>query len=365
MKTTILSKTLIVLLLMPTLIIASVNPNKAAKHKKEKTIKKSFNVNSDAKFGITNRYGNINIVTWNENRIEAEVIITVEGSNEDKVNKRLDQLDVAIQSAPHKVTLITAFEGNSYDRSWWNSKTRGNVKIEVNYIVKIPITNSVRLTNDYGSINIGKLEGDADIRCDYGKITTKELMGKNNNLSFDYSQGCYFEYIGGGEIDADYSEFTVAKAKNIDLSADYTQSKFEVVEDLSYECDYGSLSAEKANNVTGNGDYLTVVLGDIYKNVSIEADYGSIKIGKMSANAGNITINSDYTGITIGYDSAYQFNFEMNLEYASLSGDDGLEFNKRREESGEKYYSGYNGSSNSGNRIKINTEYGSVKLNRK
>ncbi|WP_250432341.1 hypothetical protein [Hanstruepera flava] len=363
MKTTILSKTLIVLLLMPTLIIASVNPNKVAKHKKEKTITKSFNVNSYAELKVDNSYGNLNIVTWNENRIDIEVTITVEGSNEDKVIKKLDEITVDFDASSNQVYAKTIFNKNK-SKSWWNWGSNGNSKMSVNYVIKMPITNSVKLDNDYGSINLDRLEGKASISCDYGKITTKELMSTDNSLNFDYSQGCYFEYIGGGTIDADYSGFTVAKAKNIRLSADYTQSKFEIAEDITYDCDYGSLTAEKANNVTGNGDYLTVVLGDIYKNVTIDADYGSIKIKRMTANAGNITINSDYVGIHIGYDSAYKFNFEMNLEYASLSGKDDLEFNKSREESGEKYYAGYYGSNNSGNLIKINSDYGSVKLNR-
>lgn len=363
MKATILSKALIILLLMPTLILASVNPNDTAKHKKEKTIKKSFNVNSNAELKVDNSYGNLNIVTWNENRIEIEVTITVEGGNEEKVIKKLDEITVDFEANSNRVSAETIFNKNK-SKSWWNWGSNGNSKMSVDYVIKMPISNSVKLDNDYGSINLDKLEGSASISCDYGKITTKELMSTNNSLNFDYSQGCYFEYIGGGEIDADYSGFTVAKAKNIDLNADYTQSKFEVVEDLTYECDYGSLSAEKANNVTGNGDYLSVVLGDIYKNVTIEADYGSIKIKNMTANAGNVTINSDYVGITIGYDSDYKFNFEMNLEYASLNGKDGLEFTKSREESGDKYYLGYYGSSSSGNLIKINSDYGSVKLNR-
>ncbi|WP_191859773.1 hypothetical protein [Hanstruepera ponticola] len=363
MKTTILSKTLFLLLLIPTVILASTNPNSVAKHKKEKTIKKSFNVNANAELKIDNSYGNLDIVTWNENRIEVEVTITVEGSNEDKVLKKLDEITVDFESSSNMVSAKTIFNKNK-SKSWWNWNSGNNSSMSVNYVIKMPMTNSVDLDNDYGSIHLDKLEGRAKISCDYGKITTKELMGTNNVLNFDYTQNCYFEFINGGTIDADYSGFTVAKAKNITLSADYTKSVFEIAEDITYDCDYGSLKADKANSVTGNGDYLTVVLGDIYKNVTIDADYGSIKIKRMTANAGNITINSDYVGINIGYDSGYNFNFDINLDYASLRDADGFEFNKRREESSGKYYSGYHGSQNSGNLVKINSDYGSVTFNK-
>ena len=363
MRTTILFKITLILLLMPTLIFASINPNDTAKHKKEKTIKKSFNVNANAELKVDNSYGNLDIITWNENRIEIEVTITVEGGNEEKVMKKLDEITVDFDSSSNMVSAKTIFNKNK-SKSWWNWSNGSNSKMSINYVIKMPMTNSVNLENDYGSINLDKIEGRAVISCDYGKITTKELMGKNNILTFDYSSNCYFEFINGGSIEADYSGFTVAKAKNITLDADYTKSNFEVAEDITYDCDYGSLSADRANNITGDGDYLTVVLGDIYKNVTIEADYGSIKIKNMTANAGNVTINSDYVGINIGYDSAYSFNFDINLDYASLRDEEGFQFNKKRTESGSKYYSGYYGSSNSGNLIKINSDYGSVTFNK-
>lgn len=363
MRTTIQSRILIFLLLIPFGTFALSNPITEDKHKKEKIIKKSFEVNANAELQVDNSYGNLDIVTWNQNRIEFEITISVEGSNEDKVNKKLDEITVDFESSQNLVAAQTIFNKNK-SKSWWNWNSGSKSKMSIHYVIKMPMSNSVKLDNDYGSINLDKLEGRAEISCDYGKITTKELLGDNNSINFDYSNNCYFEFINNGTIDADYSGFTVAKAKNITLSADYTQSKFEVVEDITYDCDYGSLSADKANNVLGDGDYLTVVLGDIYKDVRIEADYGSIKIKRMTANAGNITINSDYVGINIGYVSNYNFNFDLNLDYASLRNSSGFEFNKKREESGSNYYLGYYGSDNSGNLIKINSDYGSVTFNK-
>tara|TARA_R110002111_G_scaffold613_2_gene4970 strand:+ start:491 stop:1588 length:1098 start_codon:yes stop_codon:yes gene_type:complete len=360
MKTTILYKACFLLLMMPTLIMASNCDPIKAKHSKEKIIKKSFNVNADATFNITNRYGNINVVTWNENRIEIEVTIKVEGNNEDKVNKKLEQLDVAFQSAPHKVTAITVINGNSWSTSWWNKKTSNKVKMEINYVVKMPITNNVELSNDYGSITLDKLEGNAYIHSDYGKITTKELMGDTNVLQFDYSNNCYFEYIESGKITADYSEFTVAKVKNLELKADYTKSIIEVAENVNYNCDYGSLKIDDINNLDGKSDYLTLRLGSVYKNVKTRANYGSIKIDRIASKANNLDINAEFTGITIGYDAAYNFNFNIDIDFASLRGSDGFNFTNKEIGHTGKQYSGYYGSKNSKNLVLIKSEYGSI-----
>ncbi|OIQ30260.1 MAG: hypothetical protein BM564_02480 [Bacteroidetes bacterium MedPE-SWsnd-G2] len=357
MRTQILYKLLCVALLIPALSLG--NNVKKGKHSLEKTITKEYKVSPNAQLKVDNSYGNINVVTWTENRVVIEVTIQTKGNDLERVQKKLDDIDVEFSASSDLVSAKTIFnKGNS--KSWWKWNNNNNVNMKINYLIKLPITNSVNLDNNYGSINVGKLEGRAVISCDYGKITTKELMAEDNVLSFDYTNNCIFEYINSGKINADYSSFTLESTKNIIISADYSNSTIEVAEDVSYNCDYGNMKINIANNITGNGDYLTTRIGAVYKNVSLKADYGSIKIDRMTEKAGNLTIQSDYVGITIGYEEGYNFDFDIDLEYASLSQNGSFEFMKKRVESTDKYFSGYHGSSNSGNLIKITSDYGSV-----
>ena len=359
MKTHLLYKLLFAFALLPSMVFAGNTRNWSGKYTKEKTIKKDFQVSTDATLKVDNSYGNIDIVTYEGTTISIEVLITTNGDNMEKVQDKIDDIDVEFNASSSAVTAKTIFS-KERSKSWWNWEKNNSVNMSINYIIKLPITNNVDLNNDYGSITLDKLKGRAELKCDYGKITTKELMADHNDIRFDYTNNSYFEYIKSGTINADYSGYTVGKAKSLDINADYTTSEIELAENISYNCDYGSLKINNANNVEGNGDYLTLRLGTIYKNVSIKADYGSIKVEKMATNAGNIDIESDYCGITIGYDSGYAFNFDIDLEYASLRDTDDLEFTRKRIESSDKYYEGYYGNPNSGNMIRIKTEYGSV-----
>lgn len=358
MKQKIHYNLLLVLLLIPAFALATPKNADDKITTKERTIQKSFSVSKNATLKVDNSFGNIDIITWDKNTIEFDIIIRVSGNNEEKVEDRLNRIDVDFSATNDLVSAKTQIEKNK--KNWWNWGGKMNLKLEINYVIKIPITNNVNLSNDYGNISVDTLEGHAKINCDYGKITTKELMSDNNDINFDYSKGCYFEYIKSGKINADYSSYTVAKAENLSINADYTKSVIEIAENVTYNCDYNSLIINKVNNVEGNGDYLTLRLGDVYKNVSVKSDFGSFKIDRIAPNAGNINIESDYTGITLGYDSGYNFNFDINLQYGSLRNTDDFNFIKKRVESSKKYYSGNYGSSNSQNSIRINSEYGSV-----
>lgn len=357
----ILYKTLLLFLMAPA--IACAEGEFKGRFTKQKRVQKEFKVSANDLLKINNSYGNIDIVTWDQNRVEIEVIVKVNGNDEEKVEKKLREIDVVFNQTSGQVSAKTIFEresGGSFLSALFGGSN--NVNMEINYRVKAPVTNSVDLSNDYGSINLDKLEGDARISCDYGRILVGELHGSNNVFNFDYTRNSSFRYVKRAKINADYSEFTIDEAGTIDLSADYTDSNFIKVENLSFSNDYGSLKAERLRNIKGSGDYLGVKLGLVYSSLDINLEYGSLVIGKIMPGLKEMTINTEYTGIKIGYDKEAPFRFAVKTEYGGVNGINSTDFtvNKRNQSGSDNYYEGYYRSENSGGIIKINSSYGSV-----
>lgn len=357
------TKLILLLLYIPLTVLGNTNPTYKGKYTKEKKITKEYSVQADARLKIDNSYGNVNVTTWDENTVVINVVVRTNGNDEEDVTNKLDEINVAFKASSDFVSAQTTFS-NSKSRSWWNSWKNNNVNMEVHYEIKVPLTNDLDLSNDYGGISLNSSQGNVQISCDYGKITIGELLGDDNNLSFDYTKNSSIAYMASGTITADYSAFVLEKGGDITLNADYTKSEFGTIENLEYNCDYGSLSTDATTQIKGQGDYLTTRLGQVNGNLNLNADYGSIRIAELSPNAGDITIQSDYTGIKIGYDAAYSFSFDISLEYAGLRGSDNFEITKQRIQSSNKYYEGYYGNSNSTNSISINSEYGGVTFTR-
>jgi len=357
MKTSQFKYLFLFIFALPALVMANDGKLKG-KYTKEKTISKEYDVNSDAVLKVSNSYGNLTLTSWNENRIVIEVLIKTNGNNEDKVQKKLDEITVAFEASSDMVSAKTKF---NKDKGWgWNWGSNGNVNMQIDYTIKVPIKNSVHLSNDYGNISLDRIDGYAKISCDYGRLDIGELHGRNNDLNFDYTSKSSIGYIRSGNIRADYSGFTIEKAGDLVLNADYTNSNIGEMNNLQYASDYGNLVVGTADSVTGSGDYINVKLGTVNGNVEINSDYGSVKIDNMAADAGNINIHSDYTGIKIGYNPNYHFDFEITTSYADVSGKEGFEIGISNEKKGDRYYKGYYGSANSGKNISITSKYGSV-----
>ncbi|WP_400073880.1 hypothetical protein [Zobellia russellii] len=345
-------------LMVPMLLMANTREPKG-KHSKEKTIKKEFYVNADALLKVNNSYGNVNIISWNENRILIEVHIKTNSNNEEKAQEKLDGISVDFEASKSIVSARTNIDNNN-SRWGWNWGKSNNVNMQINYTIKLPVKNNVDLNNDYGSISIDRVDGHAKINCDYGRLDIGELRGRNNQLNFDYTTKSTISFINSGKISADYSGFHIEKAGDLIISADYTNGSVAQMKNLQYNSDYGKIEIAEVNNIQGTGDYINVQLGTVHGNVDIVADYGSLKIANMAQDAGNMQLRTDYTGVKIGYDPNYHFNFEIKTSYSGVSGKDDFEINISEEKNTSRFYKGYYGSNNSGNSVSISSDYGGV-----
>ena len=352
-------KIALLLLLIPSIAFAN-NDKDGKKHEKSKSISKSFDVNSDATLSISNKYGDINVTSWNQNKIEIDVKITVKGNDLDDVEDRLERIKVDFNSTSSLVEAKTILGSKSSWNIWKKSK---NISYKINYTVKIPVTNNANLNNDYGGITLDELQGEANINCDYGKITIGDLKGNNSNINLDYCNSSTIDSMKDGDVNIDYSRLTIDKATDVDLNTDYSSIKIKELEDLSFNSDYGSIEVDEVANVSGNGDYAGLKFGTVKKNLRISTDYGSVRIKDLAKGFESVYIDSEHAGIKIGTSSDNNFNFVVDLQYGGFKrNNSNIEMFKSIVKNTKKYYEGVYGKGKSNSKLTIKSEYGSFSL---
>ena len=351
-------KTILFLFFVP--LVAFVGPTDN-KNEKSKKINKTFTVNKDALLAITNKYGNLHITTWNNDKIEIEVTITVKGDDYEDIERKLEKIYVEFDASKSRVEATTIFEQSKSRWNWWNRSK--NMSYEVNYLVKMPESNSVELNNDYGNIYLDKLSGEADINCDYGKIELGELLANTNRIHLDYASNSSIDYIKGGNINTDYSKLTIEDGQEITINADYTTLDIHRIEKVTFNVDYGAITIDEGKNIIGNSDYAALRFGIVQKALNVDSDYGSIKIDQLQKGFENVEISGQYTGIRVGINPAAVFNFEIDIQYANFKqAIDQIEIYKSISKPTKKYYEGKFGNGTSKSTIKIKSQYGGVKF---
>ncbi len=336
--------TMLVLLLQMPIARAEVLPVK-----KEKKISKAYNVNADATAEITNKYGSIYVTTWEEDKIQIDVVITVEGKNEDVVNRRLNAIDVEFNPLKARIAAKTVFGSST-----------GNINMQVNYTVKIPRKGSIDLNNQYGNIVVDKILSNSAIECHYGNINVAELQGDSNTIKLKYCDKSAIGYAKNVVVDCQYSGLKLKKGVNLTYKGQYSNLDSEAFENVTYNADYGDLNLLSVTNLTLRGDYLQIKIGKLDGNLVVNSDYSTVIIGNVSARANNIALNLSYTTVDLKYDEDYSFDFDYSLKYTDLKSP-GLTFQAKKESVSTALYKGFYKSSGK-NKMSINADYGNIKL---
>lgn len=342
-----------ILLLLITLLPGIATANGDEKITKERKISKTYIVNSNAGLDIDNKFGQIYVTTWDEDKTSIEVIIRISAKNEETVNKRLNSIDIefeALKSLIKAKTIIGNFSGR-------------NVCMEINYTIKIPKNGSIKLDNQYGAIKFGAINGTSNIKCQYGDVIGDALNNNDNTVRMEYCNKSQIGYIKNGTVKAAYSAFSLTKGGSINLNSEYTNISIGHVNEITYRCNYGDVKIAEGIKVSGNANYSNTRIANLSTQLNLSTNYGNVNVINIEKSTRNIAINSTYGNIKVKYNDDYAFDFEYQLDYGNLSGKTDLKFTEKSEKDARASYKGYNKSSGT-NRMYIKAQYGNISLNK-
>ncbi len=349
----------ILFLLLPFLLAANMPEGR---YKREKIIRQQYEVGRDGKVQIDNSYGNINVITWQQNKVDIKVTITVDGNDLDAVSKRIKSIWVDINKSPMRVTAVTHIGSSSQSWSlfsWFFGKSH-QTNFQINYEVRMPENFDLKLTNDYGNIFINKLSGRLDLNADYGKFEIGELLHTQNEINTDYLSTSHIDFVKQAEINADYSKIIIDSAYKLRLNCDYSTIKIKDVRFIKFNNDYGSINIANGKEIYGSGDYATRNFGGIAV-LKFEGDYGSVHVKSLSKNFDQVHLVCDYTTIKIENPEQVPYRVDIQQEYGCFK-HSGLEIYREINDNGDKEIKAYYLDRNAPSIIKITEDYGCIKI---
>ncbi len=344
---TIRLKIVLLLIILPFNMMAEIGKGK---YKKEKKINKTYIVNTDASLFVNNKYGNIYVTTWSENKTVIDVVITVSGNKESNVDKRLNSIEIdldATKGTVQAITKIGRFSGN-------------NTSMEINYTIKIPKNGSIDLNNIYGRIGLGKIYGKATLKCQYGNLDIEELNNTSNIVNIQYCDNSRIWLIKSGKIKAQYSDMKMAKSENLEVKSEYSDIKIAEIKELNYDSKYGDVLIGKCERIIGKSSYSDLSVENVLELLNVTIEYGDLKMALVESTK-NITVNAAYSDVSLLYHRDSKFSFEFLLEYGDLNGNtDNFKYTTKSDKNFKSHYIGqYGGGSNK--KVYISSKYGDIR----
>lgn len=335
---------------------------------KKKTITKSFTVDAKDKLAINNQHGEVKVELWSKNEIKVDITITGYGNSDKKAQELLDNVEIVDKREGDKISFKTLIDSDNDNWSWgnnwsWKSDKKdddcncpANKKgVEVNYMIYMPRTNSLAVSNKYGKTIIAQFAAPLRVTSNYGSFTSDRLTGADKDIFVQYGSS-NIKQMDDGDLHIAYSKLNIDKADNLKLTNNY-----------------GSVTLDDINNLDGTFQYSSGKIGRINETGKLSISYSDgVQLSELTKTLKSLDIRSNYTAVKLPVNGDVNADFEVTTTYANFRYPQGkLTFTVNPDENDDddrkmgwqstKTYKGKIGKG-SNTKITIKTNYAGVKF---
>ena len=328
-----------------------------------KEFHEEFDANENTVLVLRNKYGNIDVQNWDNQKIKIDVIITVKHSSEERAEKMMSYLDVVFSGDGNTVRAETKID----DKFNWSGNSKNGNDFEINYTVQMPANINLDLYNKYGHVYIDEVAGHANIELKYGKLTAHKFTRGNvkplNTVNLAYASGSSIDECNWLKANIKYSGLEIEKARAIIAYTSYMKLGIEEASSVVIEGKYDNYSFGKLSNLVVNTSYSTIRADELSKKLEAETKYTNVNIAYMPASFEGININSKYGTYKIGLDEAASYKLDGEAGYSKIYYHETGNVSRIQENTSMKVYGTVGSDSDPAAEVSVHTKYGNVKLN--
>lgn len=268
------------LLAFSILILTASHLNaKKAEIEKSKAVNKTFTVKQQQTIQLSNKFGEMNIVSWDKNEVEVSISIRVGSSTEKRTQELLDNINIDIQETDSKLSIVTNLKDGDQKVKM---KVKNSHQLNIDYNIKVPASNYLEITNAFGSLSLTNMIAKVKINQSFGSASIGNLNSDQNELSFKFCDPVIINSMNGGELSTKYSKLELASTNNLQLESQMCEVKIAKINSkASFDVKYGSLTldhlAEGMSELDIKGEFSPIKI-----TLNNQVSYAAELISKLS-----------------------------------------------------------------------------------
>jgi hypothetical protein len=343
-----------------------------------KVIKKEFDINRNGTTALHNKYGKIDVKTWDKNRVKVDVTITVNAPSEAAAQKVFDRIKINFSNSDSYVKAETSIEAQK--NNWWGDWNSGSNRSDysINYEVYMPPSNNLELSNKYGDTYVAPIEGIASVDIKYGNIkmqgvknNAKITLGYGNgsivnayNVTADisYSNNMTFGDVRDVEVTSKYSKLKFDKVANIRSNSKYDNYEIVSVRELRNDGKYDNFRVGSAENVVLITKYSQLNVDNLKNLLDANMEYGGCSIGLLSKEFSNVNLVGKYTDFKLMIEDGANFKMDATSNYAGITYPSAMNVSYEKEKGSSHEVKGHIGKQDARSSIIARVNYGALKV---
>ena len=163
-------------------------------------------------------------------------------------------IDIYFDESRDEIEVVTSSISN-------NGKVK---KFVVDYTVRIPSDNYLKIENSFGNVIIGSHKGIVKLDVKFGNIKAKNIINDNNEIDLQFGNATINKY-GSGEVELQHSNLDINSVLDLKLDSEFSNTKIkEVVRTITAEVSHGGLDVE--------------TIYSKFESIKIEAEFSKINL---------------------------------------------------------------------------------------
>ncbi len=260
-----------------------------AQEKIDESLRWEYDISGNTKISIENKIGELEVKTWNKNKVLLEGHILIKGKEKEveKIMTAIKEMKVSQSNSELKINTL-------FYKSWTNNVLAGFKKIKiklgngtnvtlsefsVSYTLTIPEGNEFHLKQKYEDVTIPNLRGNTilDIYdCDFrvGKLLNKA------KINLKYSKG---NIISTRDVNLDIydSKLELEETGNLTLISKYSVATFQKTANINIDSYDDKINIVNHGDIVGKGKYTALIINNMDRS-NLELFDCTFKAGKIN-----------------------------------------------------------------------------------
>lgn len=338
---------------------------------KEKALERHYGVSAATTLDIENKYGNIQMLTWDRDSIRVRMRVIAKSNKNDQLDNILENIDFNFTRTNYFIGIETEFQ-KSYDSFFHDllnlaeSFVSDEDEVEINYTIQAPEYINVHITNKFGDIYMDDLVGDVIIKLSNGDLKANNLGG-NAELHITMGDGD-IHAITAGKLFLNYAEVHLQETDKITIDSKISTihiDKGNVVKLISKK---DKFYIKETRQLFGESYFSDLNITNLSNKANVEMRYGNMNLDRIRKEFSFIDLASEYTDITMCFERGSSFYLDITHEGSGVRLPDAFgELTKKTLNEAENQYATYGevGNEKTDAKVKIRATKGSVKLHYK
>jgi len=286
-----------------------------------KTIEKNYEFTNAGEMHLENKYGDITVTGWDQNKVQIIIDITVIKENKEDAKNLLKRIKPSIITAEHFMNVFVNIEEKNQGFlsriiNTVNPFDLDKGSVQIDFDIKLPSNADIQIINKFGDVIIndwyGKLNtklqhGDMWINNDLNNASIELKYGKLNAKSITY---CDIELKNS-------EEFNLVESKDLKIASNGSNINIAKITNLEIYSSKDKIYIKHIERAQGELEFSNMQVEEINEDINLNLEVADLFIHKITKPNPNITLKQESSELNINI-ANLSFDFKASLEQGLL-----------------------------------------------